>query len=63
MKKGDELMLEQDKHLTPWDFFCFLERDREGHVDGQIECHLTQCQECLKTLDLILMADVPLMAG
>ena len=45
-------MPEQAKHLSLWDFFCFLERDREGHIDNLLESHLVHCQECLKTLDV-----------
>ena len=47
-----------DNHLTPEDFFHFIERGLEGNTSGTLERHLTICPECLETLDMCLLAEV-----
>ena len=53
--EGD-LML--DDHLTPGDFFRFIDRGLEGCTNCPLERHLTNCPECLETLDMCLLAEV-----
>jgi hypothetical protein len=47
-----------DSHLKASDFLQFIDQGLEGCADGPLEQHLTTCPECLKTLDMILLAEV-----
>ena len=47
-----------DNHLTPGDFFRFIDRGLEGCTNCPLEQHLTTCSECLEILDVILLAGV-----
>ena len=47
-----------DNHLTPGDFFRFIDRGLEGCTNCPLERHLTNCPECLETLDMCLLAEV-----
>ncbi len=47
-----------ENHLTPGDFFRFIDRGLEGCTNCPLERHLTACSECLEALDVILLADV-----
>ncbi len=49
----------ETNHLTPEDFYYFIEEDLEGPRKGWVERHLISCQECLELLDHILLAEVP----
>lgn len=44
-------------HLEPEDFFRFAERGFEGCAWDWIEHHLIHCSECLRKLDLLLLAE------
>ena len=43
-------------HLTPEDFFEFID---QGGGSGPVGRHLMSCPECLYVLDLILLAEAP----
>ncbi len=44
-------------HLESRDFFSFAERGFEGCSWDWIEQHLIHCKECLRKLDLLLLAE------
>jgi hypothetical protein len=44
-------------HLEAEDFFLFAERGFEGYAEDWIEQHLIHCPECLRKLDLLLLAE------
>lgn len=46
-------------HLTPEDFFEFIDR---GGGQGTAGHHLLSCAECLFELDFLLLAEVPATA-
>jgi hypothetical protein len=43
--------MEGPNHLTPEDFYHFIERGLEGCSSGRVERHLTDCYECLRVLE------------
>jgi hypothetical protein len=43
--------------LQPEDFLRFAERGFEGYAWDWIEQHLLHCPECLRKLDLLLLAE------
>jgi hypothetical protein len=48
------------EHLVPEEFFRFIELGHESGDCERIAQHLSGCKECQRTLDLILLGEVPL---
>ena len=46
----------ENDHLTPEDFFEFID---QGGSSGPVGHHLMVCPECLFELDFLLLAEVP----
>ncbi len=44
-------------HLESWEFFRFAERGFEGCSWDWIEHHLIHCKDCLRKLDLLMLAE------
>ena len=51
--------MQNPNHLTPEDFYHFIDGGLEGCSSGRIESHLTDCPECLETLAMIVRFQRP----
>jgi len=50
----------ENDHLSPENFFHFIDGGLEGCTWGLVERHLIDCEECLGTLALIVRAGAPI---